>query len=161
VVELENIGFAVVLTLFVKETLPALRVVGRKTALMLLKPYGKKRLTIAVPALVSWAVPYSPLPGLQSVASALQKLTVPDVTVSGLDTVAVSVTSVPSATELKGPTASVVVVGVWAAKSESRTKGTARPKETFFKKEPMGLCSPRGTTTNAELPCMGDSIQKS
>jgi hypothetical protein len=29
------------------------------------------------------------------------------------------------------------VVGVWADMSESRAKGKARPKEAFFKKEPM------------------------
>jgi hypothetical protein len=68
----------------------------------------------------------------------LQKLTVPVVTRPGFVTVAVRVTTVSTTTLLEGIIASVVVVGVWAAMRESNTKGKARPKEAFFKKEPMG-----------------------
>ena len=53
---------------------------------------------VAVPAEVICAVPYNPLPKLQSVDKALQNLTVPEVTVPGFVTVAVSVTIVPAAT---------------------------------------------------------------
>jgi hypothetical protein len=74
----------------------------------------------------------------QSVERTLQKLTVPVVTRPGFVTVAVRVTTVSTTTLLEGLIASVVVVGVWAAMRESNTKGKARPKEAFFKKEPMG-----------------------
>jgi hypothetical protein len=37
---------------------------------------------------------------------------------------------------------------------ERKTKGKARPKEAFFKKEPMGRALLVVPPTNAQMPCM-------
>ena len=89
----------------------------------------------------------------------------PDVTAPGFVTVAVSVTTVSSATLLEGLTASVVVVGVAANAGSMRKeaqKGKARTKEVFFKKGTHGLLLSSWYHHKMLLcPLWSHSIQKS
>jgi hypothetical protein len=73
----------------------------------------------------------------------LQKLTVPVVTVAGFDTVAVSVTIVPTGTELLGETGRrVVIVGAADARSGAAVSANTRLTMDFFRNESILLVSP-------------------
>jgi hypothetical protein len=72
----------------------------------------------------------------------LQKLTVPVVTLAGFDTDAVSVTIVPTETELLGETVRVVVVGAADARSGAAVSVNTRLTVNFFRNESILLVSP-------------------
>jgi hypothetical protein len=69
-------------------------------------------------------------------------LTVPVVTLAGFDTDAVSVTIVPTETELLGETVRVVVVGVAAAKSGAAGNTNTKLTINLFRNESILLVSP-------------------